>query len=125
MDSPLATATLQAICTASDAAASRAFYGDTLGLELLNEDGFGIEFRSGTGVVRIAYVEKVVLPQATALGWRVADVRAAVSALSARGVTFERFPGMAQDDLGIWTPPGSSGVAWFRDPAGNLLSVSG
>ncbi len=43
-----------------------------------------------------------------------------------RGVTFERYPGMDQDELCIWHPvPGGPGVAWFRDPEGNLLSVSG
>jgi hypothetical protein len=51
-------------------------------------------------------------------------VNAAVRSLVAGGVSFERFPGMDQDDDGVWRPPGGGGVAWFRDPDGNRLSLS-
>lgn len=50
---------------------------------------------------------------------------ATVKELAAGGVVFERYPAMEQDELGIWTPPGGGSVAWFRDPEGNLLSISG
>ena len=57
---------------------------------------------------------------------RSADVRTTVRELTAKGAAFERFPGMDQDADGIWLPPGAvSGVAWFKDPCGNLMSVSG
>jgi hypothetical protein len=58
------------------------------------------------------------------LGWHVGDITGAVTELTRKGVTFERFEGMAQDDLGIWTSPGGGRVAWFRDPDGNTLSLT-
>ena len=60
----------------------------------------------------------------TILGWQVPDIAAAVVDLSARRVAFERFESMAQDELGIWTTPDNSRVAWFKDPDGNTLSVT-
>ena len=58
------------------------------------------------------------------LGWRVSDLAATARSLGERGVIFERFDGMAQDDLGIWTTPGGDLVAWFKDPDGNILSLT-
>ncbi len=58
------------------------------------------------------------------LGWHVADVAATVKALAAAGIVFERYEFLKQDELGIWTPGGNIHVAWFKDPDGNLLSVS-
>jgi predicted enzyme related to lactoylglutathione lyase len=60
----------------------------------------------------------------TVLGWTVADIEAAVDELAGRGVTFNRYDGMGQDDRGIWTAPGGARIAWFKDPDGNTLSVS-
>jgi hypothetical protein len=59
------------------------------------------------------------------MGWNVADMRASVRALMERGVAFERYEGMAQDDLQIWSPVPGEGVAWFKDPDDNLLSLNG
>ena len=52
------------------------------------------------------------------------EIGAAVAALAGRGVRFEKFDGLQQDELGIWTAPGGSRVAWFKDPDNNLLSLS-
>ena len=60
----------------------------------------------------------------TILGWDVPNIQAAVKDLGSRGVVFERYPGMEQDALGIWTSPSRARVAWFRDPEGNTLSVT-
>ena len=60
----------------------------------------------------------------TVLGWRVPDAAAAVEELGGRGVEFARFDGMEQDELGVWTSPAGARVAWFRDPDGNVLSIS-
>ncbi len=60
----------------------------------------------------------------TVLGWRAPNITAAVKALTKAGVQFERYPGMQQDELGIWTSPGDGKVAWFKDPDGNTLSIS-
>jgi catechol 2,3-dioxygenase-like lactoylglutathione lyase family enzyme len=74
--------------------------------------------------VMLQKTDTVTPPHGTALGWIVGDIRAAIQALSARGVVFERFSEMDQDDLGVWSPAPGAGVAWFKDPDGNLLSLS-
>ncbi|MBV9356962.1 MAG: VOC family protein, partial [Chloroflexi bacterium] len=58
------------------------------------------------------------------LGWQVPDAASAVRALAARGVAVERFEGIEQDGLGVWHAPSGAAVAWFKDPDGNLLSLS-
>ena len=60
----------------------------------------------------------------TELGWKVLDIAAKVSALRDKGVHCERFPGMAQDELGVWASPSGARVAWFKDPDGNVLSLT-
>ena len=74
--------------------------------------------------LRIQKVPTVEPPPFTALGWQVADIDAMVASLSAAGITFERYPFMPQDAMGIWTAPGGTRVAWFKDPDGNLLSLA-
>ena len=82
------------------------------------------------GVTMPAVLPKVlkmpaVTPQQfTVLGWQVTDIDRQVADLQARGVRFERFGFFEQDTLGIWTAPGGDKVAWFKDPDGNVLSVS-
>jgi hypothetical protein len=58
------------------------------------------------------------------LGWEVSDLEATVKDLVMVGVVFERFPGVEQDEFGIWSAPGGARVAWFKDPDGNILSVT-
>ena len=58
------------------------------------------------------------------LDWQVKDIEAAMSDLSQKGVMFERFEGMDQDETGIWKTPDGVQIAWFKDPDGNVLSVS-
>jgi hypothetical protein len=60
----------------------------------------------------------------TALGWEVDDIRATVRALTERGVAFERYTHFTQDELGVWSAPSGASVAWFKDPDGNLLSLT-
>ncbi len=60
----------------------------------------------------------------TVLGWRVEDVRTTLAALADRGVACERYAGLSQDDAGIWTAPSGARVTWFKDPDGNLLSIT-
>ena len=59
----------------------------------------------------------------TVLNFPVDDIGATVDRLTAAGVTFERYPGMDQDDRGISRDAGGPAIAWFKDPAGNILSV--
>ena len=60
----------------------------------------------------------------TVLGWEVQDIEKIAEVLKERGVNFEKYEGMRQTDLGIWNAPGGAKVAWFKDPDGNLLSLS-
>jgi catechol 2,3-dioxygenase-like lactoylglutathione lyase family enzyme len=100
------------------------FYGETLGLRLISQDDFAIVFESGGATIRVATVRDIVLAPYTVLGWHVPDIMAVANRLRAAGATFERFPGMNQDEHDIWTAPGGTKVAWFKDPDGNLLSIS-
>jgi len=106
---------------------ARKFYGDTLGLPFVSEDGFALVFDlNGTPlrVVNVSGMEKFTPAAYTILGWQVPDIDAIVKDLAARGVRFERFAGMPQDAAGIWNSPSGARVAWFKDPDGNVLSVS-
>lgn len=103
---------------------ARAFYRDTLGLELIEDQlPFALVFRTGSIMLRATPVKSFTPHPFTVLGWRVTGINALAQKLTATGVVFERFPGMQQDEDGVWTTPGAK-VAWFKDPDGNLLSIS-
>ena len=120
----LGTARLTAFLATTDAGRARAFYGGVLGLPLLADDQFALTFDSNGTELRIQKVPAVQPPPFTALGWQVPGIHSMVAALSQAGVTFERYSFMQQDVAGIWTAPGGTKVAWFKDPDGNLLSLA-
>jgi catechol 2,3-dioxygenase-like lactoylglutathione lyase family enzyme len=104
---------------------AKAFYRDTLGLQLVNEQlPFALVFDAQGIMLRVSIVEQVAAAPYTVLGWEVPDIAAAVKELGDAGVGFERFEGMKQDNLGVWKSPGGARVAWFKDPDGNLLSLT-
>ena len=107
----------------SDPERARRFYEQTLGLAFDYENPYVVVFRSGNTQIIAQIVKEFAPVAATVLGWEVTDIETVVSALQKDGVVFERFDGMDQDELGIWTSPAGK-VAWFKDPDGNLLSVS-
>jgi catechol 2,3-dioxygenase-like lactoylglutathione lyase family enzyme len=112
------------ICT-RDRARAMAFYRDTLGIILAREDNFAAVFNSSGVTLRVSTVADFTPHEHTILGFQVPDVRAIVRALRENGVTFNLYPRFHQDELGIWTAPrGSVSVAWFKDPDGNVLSVT-
>jgi catechol 2,3-dioxygenase-like lactoylglutathione lyase family enzyme len=112
------------ICT-RDRARATAFYGNTLGLPLSHEDNFAAVFNTGGVTLRVSVVADFTPHDHTILGFHVPDVPATVQALREKGVTFNLYPRFRQDDNGIWTAPGRSvQVAWFKDPDGNVLSVT-
>jgi catechol 2,3-dioxygenase-like lactoylglutathione lyase family enzyme len=101
------------------------FYRDTLGLRFLGEElPFALVFDANGIMLRLVIAKKLPPIVGTVLGWNVPDAAVAVKELMSVGVAFERFNFMSQDDLGIWTTPTGAKVAWFKDPDGNLLSVS-
>ena len=108
----------------TDADRAIKFYRDTLGLTLISEDGFAAAFDANGIMLRVTNVPKPLTPQPfTVLGWKVPGIAAVVKGLAAKGVKFERYMD-AQDELNIWTAPGGAKVAWFKDPDGNILSLT-
>jgi catechol 2,3-dioxygenase-like lactoylglutathione lyase family enzyme len=103
---------------------AKAFYRDSLGLELVSEDQFALVFDVAGTMLRVARVQELTPAPYTVLGWEVPDIAAVINTLQQRGVSFERYPGMQQDELGIWNSPSGARVAWFKDPDGNTLSVT-
>lgn len=121
----LAQAELIGFIPTVDADRSRRFYVDVLGLTFISDDPFAITIRTGGTDIRISRVEAFNPSPHTLLGWKVADIDAAVAQFTAAGISFERYPFLEQDDKGIWSAPdGEAKVAWFKDPDGNVLSLS-
>lgn len=120
----LSSAGLVGFVATVDAARAKRFYQRTLGLRLVSEDSFALVFESGGNQLRIQIVKEFQPQPFTVLGWQVPDIRSAIAALAAGGAAFERFAGMEQDELGVWRSPSGARVAWFKDPDGNLLSVT-
>ena len=105
---------------------AKAFYRDVLGLTLVEDAWFAIIFTAGGTRLHIQKLEEKFTPHPfTAMGWQVPDIKAAVVELAKKGVKFERYDGLEQDDAGIWTTPDGVGkVCWFKDPDGNTLSMT-
>jgi catechol 2,3-dioxygenase-like lactoylglutathione lyase family enzyme len=108
-----------------DVPRAREFYRDTLGLRLLMEEPpFALVFEANGIMLRLGMAKELPPAHGTVLGWQVPEIAATVRDLEQAGVHFERFPGMNQDALGVWTAPTGAKVAWFKDPDGNILSVT-
>jgi len=103
---------------------ARSFYEGLLGLRFVKNDGFAMVLDANGIMVRVSKVPEFKPAQFTILGWQVFGIEKVVTALQERGVHFERFGFFEQDKLGIWTAPSGDKVAWFKDPDGNILSVS-
>jgi hypothetical protein len=88
------------------------------------DDGFAMEFDANDTMLRISTVPHYKAAPFTVLGWQVPDIAVAVRELERRGVKFQKYPGMKQDELGIWTSPTGAKVAWFKDPDENVLSLT-
>lgn len=115
---------LVAFVPTRDTEKARAFYEGVLGLRFVKDDGFAMVLDANGIMVRVAKVPEFKPAQSTILGWQVKEIEKIVAGLQAKGVRFERFGFFEQDELGIWTAPGGDKVAWFKDPDGNVLSVS-
>ena len=109
----------------TDPAKTRDFYERVLGLRFVADEPYALVFDLKGIMLRIQKVAEVSPVPYTTLGWRVEDIESVVRELSNRGIAFERYEGMPQDELGIWSVPGANAkVAWFKDPDGNTLSLT-
>jgi catechol 2,3-dioxygenase-like lactoylglutathione lyase family enzyme len=120
----LGTSSIVAFVPIKDAEKARAFYEGVIGLRFLKDDGFALVFDANGTMVRMAKVPQFMPAPFTILGWQVKEIENVAAELQGKGVKFERFGFFTQDDLGIWTAPTGDKVAWFKDPDGNILSVS-
>ena len=123
----LGSADLIAFVPTRDPTKAREFYEQTLGLEFLSADPFALVFNAHGTTLRIANVSEVkdFRPAPfTIVGWQVTNASDTAGDLVKKGVRFERFPGMNQDAQGIWQSPSLARVAWFKDPEGNILSIT-
>jgi catechol 2,3-dioxygenase-like lactoylglutathione lyase family enzyme len=120
----LSSTKIIAFVPTKDADKARAFYEGLLGLRFINDDGFALVLDANGIMIRVAKVKDFTPAQFTILGWQVSGIENVVRDLQKKGVCFEIFGFFKQDELGIWTAPTGDKVAWFKDPDGNILSVS-
>lgn len=114
-----------AFATIVDVERAKTFYRDTLGLHLVSEEPpFALVFDANGIMIRLGMGKEIPKFPGTVLGWQVPDIESAVQELVDAGVGFERYEWMKQDERGIWTAPTGARVAWFKDPDGNILSLS-
>jgi catechol 2,3-dioxygenase-like lactoylglutathione lyase family enzyme len=113
-----------AFVPATDLGRARDFYEGVLGLEVLDVSGFACVFRVGGATLRVALAGELSPQPFTVFGWAVGAIGETMAGLAARGVKFLRYEGMDQDPAGVWTTPGGDRIAWFRDPDGNVLSLT-
>ena len=103
---------------------AKSFYKDILGLTLLSEDNYALEFDANGTLLRVIIVQELKPQVFTVLGWNVNNISSTIKSLNKKNVFCEKYDFLKQDNLGIWISPGGSKVAWFKDPDGNVLSLT-
>ena len=106
-----------------DLTQARKFYGETLGVRVSGQHGLLTLHLAGGHDARVYQKPDYAPSTNTVLMFQVDDIEAAVGELTERGVQFERYDGMDQDERGITRGGGPFIAAWFKDPAGNILEV--
>lgn len=125
-ESILGGSKLVAFAPTTDPAKAQEFYEGLLGLRLVaDEKPFALVFDANGTMLRVTTVHEMTPHPFTVLGWHVANIEETVDRLAAAGVEFNRYKGMNDaDPRGIWNSPSGARVAWFKDPDGNVLSVT-
>jgi catechol 2,3-dioxygenase-like lactoylglutathione lyase family enzyme len=103
---------------------AREFYEDVLGLQLLADEPSALVFDANGVILRVAKVNSLYPAPYTILGWKVSDLLETINDLNEKGVAFERYHGLSQDHIGVWTSLSGTQVVWFKDPDGNLLTLT-
>lgn len=119
----LAEGRVFATVAVNDLAAAKQFYGETLGLELSDENPGGVTYNSGGGKLFVYQAPTAGTNQATSASWDVDNIEVVVEELRGKGIVFEQYdiPGAEkQGDINIM---GGMKAAWFKDPSGNILAV--
>lgn len=120
----LASSRMIGFVPTKDSKKARDFYEGKLGFEFVLDDQFALVVRAGGTTIRVVKGQSFVPAPYTVLGWEVQDIGSVVAWLKERGVVFEKYPFIQDQERGIWTTPAGDKVAWFKDPDGNILSVS-
>ena len=116
---------LLAFVITTDAVRAKTFYGETLGLTFVGQDDYALVFDANGIMLRVTVIPGHKPAEHAVLGWVVPDIHAAAASLEKAGVSMERYPFIEQDEHGVWTSPdGAAKVAFFKDPDGNILSIS-
>lgn len=120
----LADKELKAFVPTTKPVEAKLFYRDVLGLQLLSEDNYALEFNANGTLLRVIIVPELKPQLFTILGWNVNDIVSTIKSLNTKNIFCEKYEFLEQDALGIWTAPGGAKVAWFKDPDGNVLSLT-
>jgi catechol 2,3-dioxygenase-like lactoylglutathione lyase family enzyme len=120
----LASSKMIGFVPTKDSKIAREFYEGKLGFQFSSDDPFALVMKAGDSMIRIAKAKEFTPASYTVLGWEVANIETIVVWLKQRGVSFEKYPFIQNQELGIWTTPSGDKVAWFKDPDGNVLSLS-
>jgi catechol 2,3-dioxygenase-like lactoylglutathione lyase family enzyme len=120
----LASAKMVGFIPTTDYDKARAFYEGKLGFKFVSLDQFALVTTVGGHTIRISKIPNFKPLQGTILGWQVENVESVATWLRDCGVPPEKYPFAQDQNLGIWTAPSGDKVAWFKDPDGNILSIS-
>ena len=107
-----------------DLTRSEVFYRQTLGFKVQGKDDFALILNAHGMMIRVVSLQGFKPAAYTLLGWEVSNIGKEVDGLRKKGVLFQRYEGMKQDSRGIWKAPGGGQVTWFKDPDGNVLSLT-
>ena len=116
---------VKAFVITTNAIAAKEFYNGVLGFKFLSEDEYGLEFEMNNSLLRVSITtaENAMPQKHTVLGWCVPDIYESVKLLKSKGIHFEKYSFLQQDENDVWKAEGGTKVAWFKDPNGNLLSI--
>ncbi len=121
----LGSSSVMAFVPSVDLERARAFYEGVLGLSVSSAGPYALVLAGGGTMIRVAQVGELRPQPFTVLGWAVDDFDGAMAYLTTRSVKFVHYDGMEQTEDGVWTAPGGDRIAWFKDPDGNTLSLTG